>query len=496
MKPLHLFVAGVVVCSAIAFRMTDLTARPMHADEGVLAAKFGELLEQGHYPYDATEYHGPALAWLTYPLVKLVGVNHYAELSETHLRMVAAICGLLVVVTPLFLTDALGRWSALTAAALTAISPAMVYYSRYFIPEMLLTALTGLTLVFGYRYARTQRVQWAYAAAVSAGLMILTKETAVIAIACFFVAAAFSIRTRPSHIGHLFVAVAIVISLPLFTFGVNESWNAVQNYLHRGLQPSAHRQPWHYYASLILWRHNSGGPVWSEVLIVACAGFQIAFVIRNRHQIDRRIRFLAIYACALISVYSLIPYKTPWCVVGPLQAFALLAGTGVSLALRAVNRARRYVIAALLALLAANLAFQSWRGAFPYSSDPRNPYVYAHTGKDVFYIRETIEKLAQTHPDGRRLPLQTLSTVNLWPLPWYFRAFPNTGWWRSTNAPFRLADVILVTPEMEPALIHQIYEAPPPGQRELYTTIFDRDVELRPGVELRGYARASIVAAQ
>ena len=50
------------------------------------------------------------------------------------------------------------------------------------------------------------------------------------------------------------------------------------------------------------------------------------------------------------------------------------------------------------------------------------------------------------------------------------------------------APVILATPDMEPALIRKLYELPPPGERDLYMSVFDRHVELRPQIELRGYA--------
>jgi hypothetical protein len=62
-------------------------------------------------------------------------------------------------------------------------------------------------------------------------------------------------------------------------------------------------------------------------------------------------------------------------------------------------------------------------------------------------------------------------------------------WWRGLGPGYRPAEVIMVTPEMEPALVHELYEVPPPGSRNLYQSIFDRYMELRPQVELRGYAR-------
>ncbi len=54
------------------------------------------------------------------------------------------------------------------------------------------------------------------------------------------------------------------------------------------------------------------------------------------------------------------------------------------------------------------------------------------------------------------------------------------------------APVILVTPDMEPALVRKLYDLPPPGERELYVSIFERPVELRPGVEVRGYAASRL----
>ncbi|MCL4401070.1 MAG: hypothetical protein M1436_00165, partial [Acidobacteria bacterium] len=91
------------------------------------------------------------------------------------------------------------------------------------------------------------------------------------------------------------------------------------------------------------------------------------------------------------------------------------------------------------------------------------------------------------HPEGYNMAIQVISTKNLWPLPWYFRPFPHVEWWLRLGRGFHAADAILVTPEMEPALVHELYEVPPPGYRELYRSMFDRRIELRPGVEVRGY---------
>jgi 4-amino-4-deoxy-L-arabinose transferase-like glycosyltransferase len=84
--------------------------------------------------------------------------------------------------------DGLGP-AAVAAAVLAALSPALFFYSRYYIQEMLLVCFTFGVIVCGYRYARTRALPWAVAAGICAGLMHATKETAVIALGCLFLAA-------------------------------------------------------------------------------------------------------------------------------------------------------------------------------------------------------------------------------------------------------------------------------------------------------------------
>jgi hypothetical protein len=54
------------------------------------------------------------------------------------------------------------------------------------------------------------------------------------------------------------------------------------------------------------------------------------------------------------------------------------------------------------------------------------------------------------------------------------------------------APVVLATPDMEDAIRRKLYEWRRPGERELYVPIFAAPVELRPQVEVRGYAAKSL----
>ena len=191
--------------------------------------------------------------------------------------------------------------------------------------------------------------------------------------------------------------------------------------------------------------------------------------------------------------YSLIPYKAPWNLLGFLHGMILLAGMGAVSLLGSLRRpAARVAVAALLAAAALHLGWEAWACSFRYDADPRNPWVYAHTGKDVFLVAGQLEGLARAHPSHSSMPVQIISRENLWPLPWYLRRFPNVQWWNGVSDSAPSAPVILITPDMEPALVRRLYEVPPPGQREMYMSIFDRYIELRPQVELRGYALKSL----
>ena len=59
------------------------------------------------------------------------------------------------------------------------------------------------------------------------------------------------------------------------------------------------------------------------------------------------------------------------------------------------------------------------------------------------------------------------------------------------------APVILIQPSLEEALMRKLFELPPPGQKELYMHLFDQHgretkMELRPGVEIRGFVVKSL----
>ncbi len=511
MKGLRLalvYLAPIIIASALRF--PELALRPMHCDEAVNADKFGTLLEEGRYEYNPAEFHGPALYYATLLPARLRGQVRYTALDEITLRLVPVIAGVALVGAHILLAPLIGIAGA-AAALLAAISPAMVYYSRYYIHETILVFFSFGALVSVCRYLLKPRAAWAVLAGACVGLMHATKETAIIVLASLFLALVTTLliekwrgtavpplltAARPMHLVLALVS-AVLVSILLYSSffsnwkGVPDSLATFRLYFERATSTSIHIHPWRYYLALLLYSHAEGGPVWSEGLIVVLAvtGFLASW---SRDGIpgvnERLLRFLGNYTLFMIVIYSAIPHKTPWCLLGFLHGLILLAGAGVVFLVNALRKpVIRISACILMTAAAANLAWQAWAGSFRYEADPRNPYVYAHTGTDVFLIARRVEELARAYPQGTAVPIQVISRENLWPMPWYLRRFPGVQWWTGVSDTAPNAPVILATPDMEPALVRKLYELPPPGERNLYMNMFPKQVELRPQVELRGY---------
>ncbi len=122
---------GVVGALAAFLRFYALELKPFHHDEGVNGYFLTTLFREGIYKYDPANYHGPDLYYVSLAFSKLFGLNTLAVRSSV------AIFGVLTVLLAFCLRRYIGKTGALFAALFLALSPGMVFISRYFIHEML-----------------------------------------------------------------------------------------------------------------------------------------------------------------------------------------------------------------------------------------------------------------------------------------------------------------------------------------------------------------------
>jgi uncharacterized protein (TIGR03663 family) len=525
-----LILAATVV--AFALRVPRLGQRPMHGDEAVHADKFGDLLEKGVYTYDPNEYHGPSLNYFTLIPAKLCFQSSLVQVNEFTLRIVPVFFGVLVVLLLLLLTGGLGGGAAVYGAFLTALSPAMVFYSRYYIQEMLLVCFTFGVIVSGYRYAVSGKAGWVVGAGVFLGLMHATKETCVIAFGCMFLALLVTMllhgrasgsalapfrRVKPWHLAAGIAAAVLVSALFFSSFftnpgGILSSLATYATYFDRAGNNPIHIHPWHYYLQMLIYSRYADGPVWTEVLIVllAVVGFTAAVTKRGIGGADGNLlRFIALYTAAMTVLYSAIPYKTPWCLLGFLHGMILLAGFGAVVLVRlAPNVLPRLIILCVLVETSGHLAWQSYLANYRYYADSRNPYVYAHPTDDVFALARCVEEAARVHPQGYGMKVQVICPGHdYWPIPWYLRRFDEKNsvyWWDRVPGPNEplsevpAAPVIIASPQVQEALGHWLSEwiwvKTPFEERQMYLPLFDNPyyLWLRPKVELTGFVRKDL----
>ncbi len=445
-----------VAAGAAALRFPRAEARPMHADEAVQAARARDLFWQGRYVYDPNEFHGPTLQYATAAVLWIGGHDDFAETTEATYRLVPIVFSVGSILLLLLLIDGLGKSSAVGAGLLLAISPAMVFYSRYYIHEMLLVFFTLATIAAGWRYVRDGRLRWCLAAGVGVGLMQATKETAAITyvamIGAWMAAGLWNWHVDRSRderfpakpfrhwlfgLG-MAVLVAVVLLSSFFT-NLRGPVDGVLTYLpwlQRAGETSAHAHPWHYYLNILAWWQVDAGPYWSEGLILALAavGFVGALFPSAVFPSDASVRFVRwLGFCTLISIvaYAAIPYKTPWCLLQFLLGMILLAGVGATVLVRAMpGRAWRGIVVIGLLAAAGQLGWQSYRTSFEFFANPKNPYVYAQTRPKFVQLGLDVQAIAEASADDPDFSIQVIwHDPYYWPLPWTLRRYGPIGRW-------------------------------------------------------------------
>ena len=268
---------------ALALWSLSLDQRPMHNDEAVNGIKFGQLWQHGGYKYDPNEHHGPSTYYATLALSRLTGApQDFDQFTESRLPLTAVLFGIGLILLLSLVSDGLGKNATLWAALFTAVSPAVVFYSRYYIHEILLVFFTFLALAAGWRYWRSRKIGWALLAGAGVGLMHATKETFLITLAAAALALginrlwnywldATAPPSRPPrlNLANLAAAFAVWVGVALLLFssfftnaaGPLDSVRTYLPWLHRAGGASPHIHPWNFYLHRLLCFHAAKGPV-------------------------------------------------------------------------------------------------------------------------------------------------------------------------------------------------------------------------------------------
>jgi uncharacterized protein (TIGR03663 family) len=502
-----------VLALAAALRLPQLSLRPMHNDEANNAIKFRALWNENNYKYDPNEYHGPTLPYFTLPAAWLNGSHDFNDFTEATFRAVTAGFGIALIVLLLMLTPELGRAETLWASVFAALSPAMVFYSRYYIHEMLLVFFTALAAMAWWRHVKSGSFGWCALAGAALGLMWATKETFVFAALSLALAAACAAgwtrwRGGPgSDVGACWrlksmaaaVGIAVVVAMLFYSSfltnpaGITDALKTYGPWLHRAMGVSPHVNPWDFYFRRLLFYRAGGGPIWSEGLIAGLAVVGFASGLSGRQPCAANValvRIIAFYTAWMTLFYTMMAYKTPWCLLGFWHGMILLAGVGAAALVRWCKQPRlKAAMAVLLAAAAAQLGWQAWRenfavdkGGVPYCDSAKDPYVYSQTVPDIFRLMQIVDGLARVSPAGHDTVIEVMSPDSYWPLPWSLRRYALVGFWDKIPAQFPPAPIMIVS-----TALHAKFDERP-GKTHLMAGYF----ELRPNVFFELYVSVDL----
>ena len=505
----------LVLLLALIFRLTQLDLRPMHHDEANQAVRFGNLLETGQYRYDMSDHHGPSLYYLSLPVARLLSFSTLSSLNEKTLRLIPALFGAGILLL-LLLTRGIMRSEALLfSGLLMALSPVMVYYSRFYIQETLLVFFSVGFLIVCWRYIQNPSLGWVLAAGFFAGMMYATKETCIILFGAVGMAVLHRLlfqkkekdkKRGPSKkfICHMAAGLSVSVCISWIFYssffknssGLWDSFRSFGLYFVKAGKAELFAHPWYYYIKMLFFSKYGKGPVWSEafILVLAVLGCVVAFKRKNRNEsIPSFSKFVVVYTSITFFIYSFIPYKTPWNLLPFYTGVILLAGSGAAFILRTVKKPILYGgVIFVLGVGFVHLGVQSYRASFVFCADSQNPYVYAHTSKDFLNLIQRVEEVSSVHPEGKDVQIKVIcNPTDTWPLPWYLREYTRVGYWQDLkdagdleNIPFLITSLDIL--EKLPSQIAQNYQSEFYGLRpEIFLTVhihrdlWDRFLEQR-----------------
>jgi len=186
MRPALIMAAAfaAVVGIAVLLRFWQLGIRTFQGDETMAALLSDQLARGAGYEQIASQ-HGPLQFFATAGIFRIFGS------SDTTARMVPALFGVLLAVLPFTFTKHIGRTGAIAAALMLAVSPSMLYYSRFAGPDAALAFFSLAAAMVIWRYLASPERGFLYLLALAIAFMLVSTEMALVVIGIFAAYLAF-----------------------------------------------------------------------------------------------------------------------------------------------------------------------------------------------------------------------------------------------------------------------------------------------------------------
>jgi uncharacterized protein (TIGR03663 family) len=422
---------------SLGIRLWQLDLKLFHHDEAIHAWFSYRLLTDGVYEYDPM-YHGPLLYYVTAAVFALLGD------SDITGRLVPAILGALLVplVYPIYRLGYLNGRQSLIAALFLAISPCMVYFSRFLRNDIFIAFFTLLLLVALLLYLERQQLRYALLASAAFAFGMCAKENMPIIAAIFgfyliFLVWRGTVRLPPTWKRDLLTAALLALgigSLLYSSFGQHPDvliTGALQAIEHWG---SMHQQqrlggpPYFYILLFLLYEvpifalailgaaqflltgapsprspkdelPTSGAPV--DRIFNRLVNRGLGLVQRREacNKNEEFTRFCIVWMVISFATYAYIGEKVPWLILHQLLPVIFVA----------VYRMENWKIVFSI-VSAVFLIGMTWHVAF-VAEDINEPIVQVQNSEQLREVMDLIDASDRV----------AVATTHYWPLPWYYR---------------------------------------------------------------------------
>jgi len=429
----------LILIVTILVRFWQLDLKLFHHDEAIHSWFSYVLLTEGRWAYDPS-YHGPFLYYVTAGMFSLFGD------SDLVARLLPALFGTLLIplVYCIYRIGYIDKRQTLVAAVFLALSPDMVYFSRFLRHDIFMLFFTLLLLVALLYYFERGQTRFAVIAAIAAAGGLACKEEMPIILlifATFFIYTIWKGRlVLPSHWKHdlafgLLILVAILAVL-YSGFGVHPEtlqsgwleairhWTDMHNKQRLG-------GPWFFYIPIFLLYEL-------PIFVLAVVGI-VQFLYGGIHpspklmqlknwiisrnyklttaqlaqttlsqfrekqkgysKSDEFFRFCIYWMLLTMAFYAYIGEKVPWLLIHQLLPMCFVAVYKLNWQKTAV---------ALVGCIF--LVMMTWHVAF-VPADINEPIVQVQNSEDLRTVMQLID--ASDHV--------VVASKDYWPLPWYYR---------------------------------------------------------------------------
>ncbi|MCJ7795122.1 MAG: TIGR03663 family protein, partial [Methanoregulaceae archaeon] len=161
----------IILLIAFILRFWSLDLKLLHHDEAIHAWFSYDLLTKGAWSYDPS-YHGPFLYYVTSGMFALFGDSDFVA------RLLPSLFGFLLIplVYYIYRLGYLDKKQTLIAALFLAVSPDMVYFSRFLRHDIFMLFFTLLFLVALLYYFERGHTRFAVIASIAAAGGLCSKE--------------------------------------------------------------------------------------------------------------------------------------------------------------------------------------------------------------------------------------------------------------------------------------------------------------------------------